>query len=350
MKKRILVTGGAGFIGSTVSEYLLSLGYEVVILDSFVRKGVEHNVLRLREAEVIRGDIRFSYDLRRVGKVDGIIHTAANPAIKLSIMHPKLDFETNALGTINVLEYARLLGGIPVIYCSTNKVYSGNIVNAIRIKALNKRYVYAESSFSGIRPDCPVDGNDHSCYGVSKLSGDLYCQEYAKNMGVPTVVNRMSCIGGKWQMGVEEQGWVAWFVFAAIVGCPLNIYGSGKQVRDVLDAEDLARLFEMQLSRIGSFSGNVFNVGGGIDNTLSLLECIEYLEEKTGKQIPLKFHPKRIADHDIYVSDISKLKDVWQPKTSPTALIDKIYAWAYEHREILDMYKEGICQTLQEKN
>jgi len=338
--KRILITGGAGFIGSTVADYLLQLGYKVVVLDSFIRKGVEHNIKRLKGAEIIRGDVRFSYDLDKVGEIDGIVHTAANPGIKWSVLSPKFDFETNALGTVNVLEYSRKLGGVPVIYCSTNKVYSGHLINAIPIKETKLRYVYEDSKFKGVGPDCNVDGNDHSCYGASKLTGDLYCQEYAKNMGVPTVVNRMSCIAGRWQMGVEDQGWTAWFVYAAMTGGSLNIYGTGKQVRDVLDAEDLARLFEIELREISKYSGSVFNVGGGRFNTLSLLECIEYLNRKFNIHIPLKFYPKRIADHDIYVSDISKLNGIWEPKTNPYKLLDKIYDWAIEHPEIIDMYRE----------
>ena len=251
MLKRILITGGAGFIGSTVSEYLLNLGYQVVVFDSFIRRGVEYNIGRLKKAEIIRGDVRFDYDLEKVGKIDGIIHAAANPGIRWSILMPRFDFDSNASGTLNVLEFARKLGGVPVIYCSTNKVYDGEKINSIPIKELETRYEYDSSKYKyGIPPDFPVDGGDHSCYGVSKLAGDIYSQEYCHNMGVPTVINRMSCIAGAWQLGVEDQGWVAWFVLAAITGKTINIYGNGKQVRDILDAEDLAKLFEMQLREI----------------------------------------------------------------------------------------------------
>lgn len=340
MLKRILITGGAGFIGSTVAEYLLNSGYEVVIFDSFIRKGVEFNINRLKGAEIIRGDVRFSYDLEKAGSVEGIIHTAANPGIRWSILMPRFDFDTNASGTLNVLEFAKKLGGVPVIYCSTNKVYDGEKINAIPIKELEKRYQYDQPKYKyGIPFDFPVDGPDHSCYGVSKLAGDIYAQEYAHNMGVPTVVNRMSCIAGAWQLGVEDQGWVAWFVFAAITGKRINIYGNGKQVRDILDADDLVRLFEMQLREIDKHKGKVYNVGGGFKNTLSLLECIDYLNKKLNINIPLKFHPWRIADQRIYISDISKLDRIWQPETTPYELLDKIYQWAIEHPEILALYK-----------
>lgn len=340
MLKRILITGGAGFIGSTVAEYLLNSGYKVVIFDSFIRRGVEYNITRVRGAEIIRGDVRFGYDLEKAGKVDGIIHTAANPGIRWSILMPRFDFDTNASGTLNVLEFARELGGVPVIYCSTNKVYDGEKINAIALKELETRYEYDDSRYKyGIPPNFPVDGSDHSCYGVSKLTGDIYCQEYAHNMGVPTVVNRMSCIAGPWQMGVEDQGWVAWFVFAAITGEDINIYGNGKQVRDVLDADDLARLFHMQLKEIDKHKGRVYNVGGGPKNSLSLLECINYLNKKLKRDIPLKFHPWRIADHRVYLSDISKLKKFWQPETNPYEVLDKIYQWAVEHPEILALYR-----------
>ncbi len=285
--------------------------------------------------------MRFDYDLEKAGPVDGIIHTAANPGIKWSMLMPRFDFDTNASGTLNILEFARRLGGVPVIYCSTNKVYDGEKINAIPIKQIEARYTYDDPRYKyGIPPDFPVDGGDHSCYGVSKLAGDIYSQEYARNMGVPTVVNRMSCLAGRWQMGVEEQGWVAWFVFAAISGKTINIYGNGKQVRDILDADDLARLLELQLAEINVHKGKVYNVGGGNRNTLSLLECVNYLNKKLNINIPLKFHPWRVADHRVYVSDISKLESFWKPKTTPYQVLDKIYQWAIEHPEVLAMYKD----------
>ncbi|MFH1577503.1 MAG: NAD-dependent epimerase/dehydratase family protein, partial [Candidatus Omnitrophota bacterium] len=331
----------------TVAEYLLNLGYEVVIFDSFIRKGVEHNIGRLKDAsrnskglEIIRGDVRFDYDLEKAGPVDGIIHTAANPGIRWSMLNPRFDFDTNASGTLNVLELAKKLGGVPVIYCSTNKVYDGEKINAIPIKESETRYEYDSPDYKcGIAPDFSIDGADHSCYGVSKLAGDIYCQEYARNMGVPAVVNRMSCIAGPWQLGVEDQGWVAWFVFAAMTRGTLNIYGNGKQIRDVLDAGDLARLFEIELSQINVHKGKVYNVGGGFKNTLSLLECINYLNDKLKINIPLKFHPWRVADHRVYISDISRLEKFWQPKTSPYKLLDKIHQWAIKNPQILSLYK-----------
>ena len=340
MLKRILVTGGAGFIGSNVAEYLASKGYEVIIFDSFIRRGVEHNVSRLGGVKVIRGDVRFYYDLEKVGAVEGIIHTAANPGIRWSILMPRFDFDSNASGTLNVLEFARRLGGIPVIYCSSNKVYDGGKINAIPIKESETRYEFDDPKYKcGIPSDFPIDGGDHSCYGVSKLAGDIYSQEYCHNMGVPTVVNRMSCIAGSWQLGVEDQGWLAWFVFAAITGKTINIYGDGKQIRDILDIDDLARLFEMQLKCIDKHKGQVYNVGGGPKNTLSLLESIDYLNSKLNINIPLKFHPWRIADQRVYVSNISKLEKFWQPQTTPYELLDKIYQWAIKHPEILALYK-----------
>ncbi len=187
-----------------------------------------------------------------------------------------------------------------------------------------------------------IYGADHSCYGVSKLAGDLYCQEYARNMDVPTVVNRMSCIGGAWQFGVQDQGWIAWFVFAAITGKTINIYGDGKQVRDILGVEDLVKLFEVELRNIDKHKGEVYNVGGGVKNTLSLIECVNYIKQKINKDIPLKFHPWRIADHRVYISNISKLKKVWQPQITPYEVIDKIYRWAIANPEIVALYEDGL--------
>ena len=212
---RVLVTGGAGFIGSTFAKHMMDKGHAVVVFDSLIRKGVEFNLARLDCAEIIRGDVRFAYDFEKIkGSFDGIFHAAANPGIKWSIEYPEFDFDTNARGTLNVLEFARKNGKIPVVYCSTNKVYDGEKINQMPLKELEYSYDYYEGG--GIAEDFPVDGRDHSLYGVSKLAGDLLCQEYSKNMGVPTVVNRMSCITGPHSLGVEDQNWFAWFAFAGL--------------------------------------------------------------------------------------------------------------------------------------
>jgi len=250
---KILITGGCGFIGTNVCLEAIKRKHKVVAFDSLIRKYTEENakILQSKGIETIRGDVRNHYDLDRLPRVDGVIHLAANPGISWSINWPVYDFTTNALGTLNLLEFSRKNGKIPVIYASTNKVYSEEI-NLIPIKERATRYTWDFSKINakklrkgildgiskrGINENFPVDSSGlfpHSPYGVSKATGDLYSQEYFHIYGIPTVVNRMSCIYGLYQKGVEEQGWVDWFVRAKIQNKTLNIYGDGKQIRDAL--------------------------------------------------------------------------------------------------------------------
>ncbi len=348
MKETILVTGGCGFIGSTVSRHLLDKGFHVKIMDSFIRSGVELNLPLLEGAEVIRGDVRCEHDFDKIkGTVNWIYHCAANPGIKWSIDYPEFDFHTNAVGTLNALQFAKNKNA-SLVYCSTNKIYSGEAINNIALVEYGDRYEYVDAKYSdGIPPDFPIDGGNHSLYGVSKLAGDLLCQEYCKNMGVPTVVNRMSCISGPNAMGVEDQNWLTWFVLAQKLGQKVNIYGNGKQVRDVLAGEDLARLVELEFLNMDTLKGSVFNVGGGKNNTLSLLEAIHYIEQASGSTIPLEFHDWRVADQKCYISDTTKVCEEvgWAPTISPETLIDKIREWADSKPELIKFYKKQIIKA-----
>jgi len=321
---KVLVTGGAGFIGSTMARRLLDHGNEVIVLDNLRRKGVVQNLNRIPEARFVLGDIRNDADLNRCGKIDAIVHCAANPGIPFSLSNPSKDFSINACGTLKVLEFARKFD-CPVIYCSTNKVYPEDLINSLPLREKATRYEWSE--IKGFQQTSLVGGRPHSPYGVSKLVGDLYCQEYFSVYGLPTVVNRMSCIYGTHQYGVEEQGWVAHFVFSALKNQAINIYGDGKQVRDMLWGEDLVELFEIELEKINKFKGSVWNVGGGYENSMSLLECIGFLEQKLKKKIPINFLPWRIADHKVYISDIGGLKKYWKPKTSPREGINRLIEW-----------------------
>ena len=294
MKKTLIVTGGCGFIGTNICLLAIKKGYHVVAFDSFIRPHTEENAVILKESgvEIIRGDVRSEHDFERLPKkANGIIHLAANPGIPWSIKWPMYDFSVNAMGTLNVLEFARKNNLIPVIFASTNKVYSEEI-NLIPVKEEKTRHVWnfeknvkppLRSSVleglteKGVNENFPMDSAGkfpHSPYGVSKATGDLYCQEYYHMYGVPTVVNRMSCIYGLYQKGVEDQGWTDWFVQAKIHNRPLNIYGDGKQVRDCLFGGDVAELYLLELEMIEKVKGQIFNVGGGITNTISLLETI----------------------------------------------------------------------------
>lgn len=346
---KLLITGGAGFIGTNIALKAKERKYDVFIFDSLIRPLTEENLPVLKDAGVtiFRGDIRNDQDFQRFeeanGKPDAIIHLAGNPGIPWSIAHPKYDFEVNALGTINVLERARAWSTpshkIPVIFASTNKVYS-DLINTIPLKkGAVTRYEWDHPregwidgvSHAGVNEGFSLDGfgqYPRSPYGVSKTAGDLYMQEYFHTYGVPVVVNRMSCIYGNYQKGVEDQGWVDWFVRCIAFGDgKINIYGDGKQVRDMLWGEDVADLYLEEIEKIEQVKGSVFNVGGGKKNTLSLLEAISYIEELTGKKAIITNHPWRHADQKIYISDISKVCEAvgWIPRINPQEGIRRIY-------------------------
>jgi len=329
--KRILIAGGAGFIGTNIAKLALEKNYQVIIFDNFFRKGVEDNAAYLKTlgAKIIKGDVRQPKELKTLPKIDAIINLAANSGVPLSIKKPLFDFKVNALGALNVLELARQRGKIPVIFASTNKVYS-DAVNELTTKEEKTRYVWQNKNLKGIKEDFPMDGcgkNPHSPYGCSKAAADLYHQEYFHIYQVPTIINRMSCIYGFFQKGAEEQGWLYWFIKAKIKNHVLNIYGNGKQVRDVLFGSDLAKLYLEQLENIKKHQGQVYNIGGGMNNSVSLIEIIDYLNKKGGQKLKLKFLDWRPADHKIYISDITKItnQSSWQPTTSVWQGIDKVW-------------------------
>ncbi len=323
-------------------------GYSVTVFDSLIRPHTEENAEILKKAniQIIRGDVRNLHDIERLPKkATGIIHLAANPGIPWSIKWPSYDFAANALGTLNILEFSRLNHKIPIIFASTNKIYSEEI-NIIPVTELKSRYIWNFNKINkkstrstilegitkkGVNENFPMDSSGkfpHSPYGVSKATGDLYCQEYFHIYGVPTVINRMSCVYGLYQKGVEDQGWLDWFVQAKINNLPLNIYGDGKQVRDSVFGTDIAELYLLQLENIRKVKGQVFNIGGGLKNTISLIETIDYLNSKGGKKLDLTFKPWRPADQKVYITDISKIKKHlgWEPRVSVSKGLDQIWA------------------------
>lgn len=325
--KTVLITGGAGFIGTNTADYFFKQGWKVVIFDNLSRTGVENNLNP--KHTLIRGDVRCQEDFKKIKyPIDAIINLAANPGIPWSIENPIYDAQINLMGCLNVLEFARR-ERIPVIQASTNKVYSDKI-NLLPIKELSTRYTFAQGS--GIGETFPMDGQGqpHSPYGCSKASADLYCQEYNTTFDLPTVVCRMSCIYGPYQMGVEEQGWVLWFMLAKKKGLPINIYGNGKQVRDLLYAEDLAKLYWELVTNIKTHRGQVYNIGGGVDNTISLIELIDWLNNKGGKELEIIEKDWRIADHKVYVSDISKISPYWKPEIDVDEGLDRSWEWIKE--------------------
>jgi CDP-paratose 2-epimerase len=241
----------------------------------------------------------------------------------------------NALGTFNVLEIARLEDS-SLIFTSTNKAYGEN-VNKVSVIEKETRYEFAEPQYKeGIPETFPIDLNGHSPYGCSKLAADIYVQDYAHTYGLKTGVFRMSCIYGERQFGVEDQGFLAHFVISAVLGREITIYGTGKQVRDVLHVEDLVRAVDLALKRSKTLNGDVYNIGGGPNNALSLLEVIHYIEGINKAKVSLKFREWRKADQKVYISDIRKAKEKlgWEPKIYWKEGIMRLYLWVFDNRQL----------------
>jgi len=339
---RILITGGAGLVGSHAAEYYAKKGAEVIVLDNLMRsqlfgydkKSVEYNwhwLERYPNIQLIKGDVRNEEDVNRaIGRgVDVVIHTAGQPGVPLSIRIPKEDFSINAFGTLNVLECVRQkCPDAAFIYCSTNKVYGEN-VDKILLEEQKTRYVYKETK--GVSEKMSIDHTGHTPYGASKYVGDLYTQEYARIYGMKTGVFRMSCIYGTRQFGFEDQGWVAWFIIAVLSGKPITIYGDGKQVRDLLYVDDLVQAYDFFIQ--SDIKHGVWNIGGGATNTTSLLEFIEFLEKETGKKAKITFNDWRPSDQKVYISDLSKVnKELeWKPYISPENGYRTLITWVKEN-------------------
>jgi len=325
---KILVTGGMGFIGSHIAEFHAAQGHRVVILDNLSRgKLLPHalfnknlnrdHLLSYENILHIQGDIRDKSTVMTAAEgCDIVFHAAGQTAVTTSMQNPEDDFLSNAVGTFNVLEAARLNGVGTLVYCSTNKVYGAN-VNKLGTVEEKYRYTFEPAYRQGIREDFPIDLSEHTPYGCSKLTGDIYCQEYARCYGMRTAVFRMSCIYGTRQYGIEDQGWVAWLTYATLKNIPLTIFGNGKQVRDLLFISDLVKLYEKFIS--SDIRHEVFNIGGGENFSVSILELLEVLYELTGKRALLTFSDWRHSDQKIYITDTGKARERldWKPEVSP---------------------------------
>lgn len=336
MGKHYLITGGAGFIGSNYVNRLLQRGETVTIFDNLSRAGAVRNIRWLKEVygekgvDLVLGDVRETEQVARAAKqADVIVHLAAQVAVTTSVTHPREDFEINALGTFNTLEAARLSGRNPLfLYASTNKVYGG--MDDVAIVEEPIRYRYADFP-EGISESQPLDF--HSPYGCSKGAGDQYVRDYARIYGLPTVVFRQSCIYGPRQYGIEDQGWVAWFVIAALTGKRISIYGDGKQVRDILFVEDLLNAYDAAIENPSVSSGQVYNIGGGAKNILSVwTEFQPLLERLIGKPLDVSWGDWRPGDQKVYVSDIRKASRnlKWAPMVSVEEGIEKLFRWVQQ--------------------
>ena len=341
---KILVTGGAGLVGSHCAEFfaLANPRNKIIVLDNLMRSkifgydkaSVEFNwnyLKQFKNIERIKGDVRNDRDVAKaIGKgIDVLIHTAGQPGVPSSVRMPKEDFSINAFGTLNVLEAARKKSkDTVVIYCSTNKVYGEN-VDKIPLKELEKRYVY--DGIIGVSETMSTDLTGHTPYGVSKLVGDLYVQEYSYIYKMKTAVFRMSCTYGTRQFGFEDQGWVAWFIIATLFNKPVTIYGNGKQVRDMLYADDLVDAFNRFIH--SDLKRCLFNIGGGQKNTVSLLEFLDELEMLTGKRPKVNFSDWRPSDQKVYITDTAKLEKAldWKIKIPVKVGIRKLTEWVKDN-------------------
>lgn len=333
---KLLITGGCGFLGSNLAADALSRGDELMIFDSLYRSGSRENLGWMQSQGQFRfehGDIRNHNDITKViqtFKPDVIFHLAGQVAMTTSIDNPRMDFEVNVIGTHNVLEAVRLhVPEATVIYSSTNKVY-GDL----------EQYLYCETDSRFECIDKP-DGFDeltplefHSPYGCSKGAADQYMLDYARIFGIKTVVFRHSSMYGGRQFATYDQGWVGWFCQKAIeakkgLTIPFTISGTGKQVRDVLHADDMKSLYFSAVKNIEIAKGQAFNVGGGSANSLSLLELFSLLEKITESNLNYIKLPVRESDQRVFVADIGKANALlgWQPKVDTLQGIKKMIDW-----------------------
>ncbi|MEK7098902.1 MAG: NAD-dependent epimerase/dehydratase family protein [Patescibacteria group bacterium] len=330
--KHILITGGAGFIGTNSADYFASRGWTVTVLDNFSRKGSQDNLAWLvkkwnKKITSVRADVSQDVSVlaREVRRADAVLHLAGQVAVTTSVADPRRDFYENALGTLNVLEAIRQSPKQPpMIYASTNKVYGEMTDLGIRRTRDGWRY---KKGIVGVSERQAVDF--HSPYGCSKGSADQYVRDYARIYGLTTVVFRQSCIFGPHQFGMEEQGWVAWFAIAAIFGRPITVYGDGYQTRDVLDVSDLCRLYESALLKIEKVKGKIYNIGGGPSRAVSMRGALAELGRELGHPIPHAYGDWRPGDQKVYISDIRTIeKDLgWRPTVSFREGLGRLVAW-----------------------
>jgi CDP-paratose 2-epimerase len=342
--KNILITGGAGFIGTNSAAYFLNKGYQVTILDNFSRKGGKENVEWLKKSnkakpKVVVGDIRnFDSKLtKEVGAADFILHLAGQVAVTTSVVDPREDFDINALGTFNVLEAMRKTkSNAPLIYSSTNKVYGG--LEDLEVKEEKTRYSFKKLP-DGVSEARGLDF--HSPYGCSKGAADQYVRDYSRIYGLNTVVFRQSCIYGPRQFGIEDQGWVAWFIIALALNKDITVYGNGKQVRDVLFIDDLVRAYDLAFKNIKKTAGNIYNIGGGPKNTISIwYEFRPILEKLFEREIKVKYSDWRPGDQPIFISDIRKAEKEfsWKPRVGVDEGIKTLFEWINSNKEIFGKF------------
>ena len=358
---KVLITGGCGFLGSRLALYLRERGHNVVAMDNLVRRGSESNIERLQEHGVafVHGDVRCDEDFAGLPPgIELVCDASAQPSVVSGYTNPMFDLTNNTLGVFHVLEFARE-HRCPLIFCSTNRIYSADRINALPRRECAKRLEWDSAAWKNLPPECrppgfdpefgvseefSLDGAGRSIYGVSKLMADVVCQEYADAFDIPVIVNRLGVISGAGQFGKIDQGWVVWWAVACWFGLPLKYIGwGGKQVRDILFVEDVCRLVDLEINQIGQIGGlrsGVFNAGGGAANSFSLLEATQFLEKKLGRSMSITHEASpRKADTAIYITDNRKVERVlgWKPKVSLAEGMDSILAWIAENEAKLSL-------------
>ncbi len=336
----MLITGGAGFIGVNAAARFLRDGWHVTVFDDFSRRGTDINRRFLESTDeagtlsIVRGDIRNPENLHDAMNAgfDVVLHLAAQVAVTTSVTDPRTDFAINAFGTLNVLEAARQADNKPfLLFASTNKVYGG--LEDVPVEEGEDRYRFGDRD--GIDETRQLDF--HSPYGCSKGAADQYVRDYARIYDLPTVVFRQSCIYGPHQMGIEDQGWVAWFMIAGMFGRPMTVYGNGKQVRDLLYIDDLTDAFAAAIEKRDTARGKIYNVGGGPENTLSLREFLDFLRSELHIDLKPGQADTRPGDQPIFVSDNTLIgRELgWKPVTSLQKGIPQLHAWLKENQDSL---------------
>jgi len=344
---KVIITGGAGFIGINAARRYLARGDQVIILDNLSRSGTQANLDWLKRqgaAKFVQIDLRDNVAVEQAARdwrdASLVLHLAGQVAVTTSVVDPRSDFETNALGTLNVLEAMRKNKiASTLIYASTNKVY-GNLEH-VQIAQRATRYDYADLPY-GVNEDIGLDF--HSPYGCSKGSADQYVRDYHRIFGLNTVVFRQSCIYGTRQFGMEDQGWIAWFLIAAELGLPLTIYGDGKQVRDVLFVDDLIDAYDAAANKIDVARGRVYNIGGGPANSISILDLLDYVGTLSGKKPSCGHGAWRLGDQRIYVSDIRRARNDfdWEPRVPWQRGVETVRNWVLENR----VECEAACRAI----
>lgn len=341
--KKVLIAGCAGFIGGHLTKYFLAAGNTVIGIDNLTRKGSEENLKWLKEIggnnlifckEDIRNWAGIESIFKKHADFDLIIHEAAQVAVTTSVVNPREDFEINIGGTFNLLEATRRYSPKAFFeFASTNKVYGK--MDELAVIERNGRYEY-ESLARGVTEKHQLDF--YSPYGCSKGAADQYVHDYSRIYGLKTVVLRQSCIYGTRQFGVEDQGWVAWFAIASILERPITIYGDGKQGRDILWIDDLVDVYAKLFENADKVAGQIYNVGGGAENVLSILELVDYLKKQKIMTKDPSFSDWRPGDQKIFVCDTDKLCNAigWMPKVSPQQGVDILFQWARENKVLLN--------------